>query len=101
MGFGPSGSKRLRKAVAEATRHAQGFFEPEPGTYRARFVLGTDPEAYAGLARVIDLVRGWRATEVFEEDEPVSPYVAKEMAWCASTQLRSYGRCRCSALPTG
>ena len=48
VGFGPSRSKRLRKAVAEATRHAQGFFEPEPGTYRARFVLGTDPRPTPG-----------------------------------------------------
>jgi hypothetical protein len=94
VGFGPSRSGRLRKAVAEARRRAQVLSEPEPGHYRAQFVLGTDPEAYASLARVIELVRGWRATEVFEEHEPVSPYLAKEMAWCASAQLRSYGRCR-------
>jgi hypothetical protein len=94
VGFGPSRSKRLRAVIAEARRRAQGFFEPEPGRYRARFVLGDDPGAYASLARVIELVRGWRASEVLEESEPVSPYLAKEMAWCASTQLRSYGRCR-------
>jgi hypothetical protein len=94
VGFGPSRSKRLRKVVAEARERTQDLTEPEPGQYRARFVLGTDPQVYASLARVIELVRGWRASEVFEEHEPVSPYLVKEMAWCASAQLRSYGRCR-------
>jgi hypothetical protein len=31
---------------------------------------------------------------VYEQDEPFSSYYAKEMAWCASSQLRSFGDCR-------
>jgi hypothetical protein len=31
---------------------------------------------------------------VCEEDEPVSACHAKEMAWCASFQLKSFGDCR-------
>jgi len=92
--FGPSRSKRFDKAVAEARRLARECTEVEPGRYRARFVLGTDSAAYTGLARLLGQVRHWRATEVCEGDEPVSAYHAKEMAWCASSQLKSYGACR-------
>jgi hypothetical protein len=68
--------------------------EVESGKYRAKFLLGTDSAAYTGLARLLERVRHWRATEVCEGDEPVSAYHAKEMAWCASSQLKSYGACR-------
>jgi hypothetical protein len=92
--FGPSRSKRFDKAVAEARRLARECTEVEPGRYRARFVLGTDSAANTGLARLLGQVRHWRATDVYEGDEPVSAYHAKEMAWCASSQLKSYGACR-------
>ena len=39
-------------------------------------------------------MRHWRATEVSEGDEPVSAHHAKEMGWCASSQLKSFGACR-------
>jgi hypothetical protein len=77
--------------VAEARRLARECTEVEPGRYRARFVLGTDSAAYSGLARLLGQVRHWRATDVYDGDEPVSAYHAKEMAWCASSQLKSYG----------
>jgi hypothetical protein len=92
--FGPSRSKRFGKAVGEACRVARECSEVEPGKYRARFLLGTDSAAYTGLARLLERVRHWRATEVWAGDEPVSAYHAKEMAWCASSQLKSYGACR-------
>ena len=92
--FGPSRSKRFGKAVAEARRLARECSEVEPGKYRARFTLDTDCAAYTGLARLLERVRHWRATEVCEAAEPVSAYHAKEMAWCASSQLKSYGACR-------
>jgi len=92
--FGPSRSKRFDKAVAEARRLARECTEVEPGRYRARFLLGTDSAAYTGLARLLGQVRHWRATDVYEGDEPVSAYHAKEMAWCASSQLKPYGACR-------
>ena len=92
--FGPSRSKRFGKALAEARRLARDCSEVEPGRYRARFALGTDSAAYAALASLLERVRHWRTTEVCEGDGPVSAYHAKEMAWCASSQFRSYGACR-------
>jgi len=94
VAFGPSRSKRFGKALAEAGRGAHECVEVEPGRYEARFVVGKDPAVYAALAAFLAHVRHWRATEVREGDEPVSAYHAKEMAWCASSQLRSFGACR-------
>ncbi len=92
--FGPSRSKRFGRALAEAQSGAGECSEVEPGRYRVRFALGTDPAAYAGLARLLERVRHWRATDVYEGDELVSAYHAREMAWCASSQLTSFGDCR-------
>jgi hypothetical protein len=92
--FGPSRSKRFGRALAEARSGAGECTEVEPGRYRARFILDTDPAVHAGLARLLERVRHWRATEVYEGNEPVSAYHAKEMAWCASSQLKSFGDCR-------
>jgi len=91
--FGPSRSKRFGKAVVEA-RNGGECTEVEPGRYRARFALGADSAAYTGLARLLERVRHWRATEVREGDEPLSPYHAREMAWCASSQLKTFGTCQ-------
>jgi hypothetical protein len=65
-----------------------------PGRYRVSFFLGDEATAYASLARLLERVRHWRATEVYEEDELVSSYQAREMAWCASFQLSTFGDCR-------
>lgn len=92
--FGPSRSERFGKAVAEAQKGAHECSEVEPGRYRARFRLGEDAAAYAALASLLGRVRHWRATVVYEGEEPVSAYHAKEMSWCASSQLRMYGACR-------
>ena len=92
--FGPSPSRRFAKAVAEAQSGAGECSEVEPGRYRVSFVLGEGEAAYAGLARLLERVRHWRATEVYEDEELVSTYQAREMAWCASSQLTSVGACR-------
>jgi hypothetical protein len=92
--FGPSRSKRFGRAVAEARSGAGECSEVEPGRYRTRFVLGTDSAAYAGLARLLERVRHWTATEVCEDSEQISVYHAREMAWCACSQLKSFGDCR-------
>ena len=92
--FGPSRSKRFGRALAEARSGAGECSELEPGRYRVRFVLGEDVAAYTGLARLLERVRHWRATEVYEDDEPVSVFHAKEMGWCASFQLKSFRACR-------
>jgi hypothetical protein len=94
--FGPSRSKRFKKAVAEAHSGPGECRELEPGRYEVRFVLGQRAAAYAGLARLLEHVRHWRATEVYEDEEKVSTFHAKEMGWCADSQLRLFGECRFS-----
>jgi hypothetical protein len=59
-----------------------------------RFVLGEDAAAYSGLGRLLERVRHWRAAEVSEDNEPVSAYHAREMAWCAPFYLSTFGECR-------
>jgi len=86
--FGPSRSKRFGKAVAEACSGAGECSELAPNRYRARFVLGRDCGAYSGLARLLERVRHWRATEVYEEDELLSADHAREMALCAAENVR-------------
>ncbi len=78
--FGPSRSKRFGQALAEARGGVGECSELEPGRYRASFVLGEDPAPYTGLARLLERVRHWRATEVYEDDELVSVFHTKEMA---------------------
>ncbi len=92
--FGPSRSKRFGRALAEARGGVGVCSELEPGRYRASFLLGEDSAAYTGLAHLLERVRHWRATEVYEDDELVSAFHAKEMAWCASFQLKSFRACR-------
>jgi hypothetical protein len=92
--FGPSRSKRFPQAVEEARNGAGECSEIEPGRYRVRFVLGADARAYTSLARLLQRARSWRATEVYEGDRLVSSYHAREMAWCASSQLAWFGECR-------
>jgi len=92
--FGPSRSKRFGKAVAEAERGPGECRELEPGRYRVSFLLGRDSSVYAGLARLLERVRHWRASEVYEGEETLSSYQAREMAWCASSQLQLFQDCR-------
>jgi hypothetical protein len=92
--FGPSRSKRFAKAVAEARGGAGECSELEPGNYGVRFVLGSDGGVYKSLARLSQRVGDWRATEVYEGDQLVSSYHAREMAWCASEQLGWFDECR-------
>jgi hypothetical protein len=92
--FGPSRSKRFAKAVAEAQSGGGECSELELGGYRARFVLGSDGDVYTSLARLLQWVRDWRATEVYEGDQLVSSYHAREMGWCAAFYLGSFGACR-------
>jgi hypothetical protein len=92
--FGPSRSTRFAKAVAAAQSGPGEYQELEPGRYRVSFVLGTDPGVYVGLARLLQWVRNWRATEVYEGEEPLPGFHTREMAWCASSQLKLFGECR-------
>ncbi len=92
--FGPSRSKRFAKAVAEARDGAGECDELEPSRHRVRFVLSKNAAVYTSLARPLQRVRDWRASEVYEADRLVSSYHAREMAWCASSQLGWFGECR-------
>jgi hypothetical protein len=92
--FGPSRSKRFGKAVALAQGGPGEFSESEPGRYRVSFLLAREAAIYGALGRLLERVRHWRASEVYEGDELVSTYQAKEMAWCASFQLSTFGECR-------
>ena len=77
--FGPSRSKRFSKALAEAQSGPGECSELEPGRYRVSFVLGEDAASYSGLARLLQRVRDWRATEVYEGDRLVSSYHARDI----------------------
>ena len=92
--FGPSRSKRFAKAVAAAQSGPGECKELEPGRYRVSFVLGTDAGVYTGLARLLQSTRNWAATEVYEGEEPLPSFHTREMAWCASSQLKMFGECR-------
>jgi hypothetical protein len=92
--FGPSRSKRFGKAVVEAQSGPGECRELEPDRYRVSFLLGEDASVYVGLARLLQRVRNWRATELYLGDEPVSTFHTREMAWCASSQLKLFGECR-------
>ena len=92
--FGPSRSKRFGKAVAQARSGPGECSEIEPGRYRVRFLLASEDAIYSALGRLLERVRHWRASEVYESEELVSTYQAKEMAWCASFQLNYFGECR-------
>jgi hypothetical protein len=92
--FGPSRSKRFGKAVALAQSGPGECAESEPGRYRVTFLLASDAALFSALGRLLERVRNWRASEVYEGDELVSTYQAKEMAWCASFQLSTFGECR-------
>ena len=75
--FGPSRSKRFGKAVALAQGGPGECSESEPGRYRVRFLLGADGALYGALGGLLERVRHWRATEVYEGNELVSSYQAK------------------------
>jgi hypothetical protein len=92
--FGPSRSQRFARALAEAESGAGECSELAPGRYRVRFLLEREPRVYASLARLLQRVRGWRASEVSEGEQLLSPSQASEMAWCAAAQLDWFGECR-------
>jgi hypothetical protein len=76
--FGPSRSKRFAQAVAEA-KSGSGESELEPGRYRVRFLLDREARVYTSLARLLQRVRDWRASEVYEGDQLVSSYHARDI----------------------
>jgi hypothetical protein len=92
--FGPSRSRRLQRAVAQARGGAGVFRELGHSRYSVRFVLAEDAVVYVALARLLQQVGAWRASEVNEQDQLVSTYHAGEMAWCGFSQLDWFNQCR-------
>jgi hypothetical protein len=91
--FGPSRSRRFANAVRIAAA-ASECVELEPGRYRATFRLGEDPVVYKQLGWLLATVRGWRSTDVSDGAAPASAYQARELAWCAASQLEWFGSCQ-------
>jgi len=92
--FGPSRSKRFQKAVAEAQSGAGECDELERGRYRVRFLLNRDAQVFTSLARLLQRVRDWRASEVYEGDQLVASYHARDIAVSGCPQ---FGRCSVAA----
>jgi hypothetical protein len=98
--FGPTPSPLLRRAASYAGQHATYAEQIEPGVWRAAFSLGSDPRPYGAAWRLLQLVAGWKATEVEVEGSPEPLGVVEAMASCARAWLRSAGACR-AAFPSG
>ena len=91
--FGPSRSKRFQQAVRIAGC-ASECVELTPGRYRATFRLSDDPAVYKQLGWLLATVRHWRSTDVYNMDGPASAYHARELSWCAASQLDCFGSCQ-------
>jgi hypothetical protein len=89
-------SSRRPQALRQGARGAgpASASSSSRAAYRVTFRLGSDPAAYTGIARLLEGVRHWRATEVYQDGALVSAFHAREMAWCASSQLAWFGECR-------
>lgn len=98
--FGPTSSILLPRAISYATQHAGTCAEVSPGTWRASFSLGADPEPYARAHRLIQLVGTWKATEVQVSGSAEGLIHIQSMTECARGWLRRVGACRAS-FPTG
>ena len=77
--FGPSRSKRFKKAVAEAERGAGECASSSRAATGCASSSVRIPAAYTGLGRLLAYVRHWRATDVYQDDELVSTFHAKDI----------------------
>jgi len=80
---GGRGSQRCRRVQRGTAGQAPDKFRPRDRLHRLH-----RPGPIAGARW------HWRATEVYESNELVSAYHAREMAWCASSQLNAFRDCR-------
>ncbi len=62
--FGPASTPVFGTAVAYAGAHAEKLEQVGSKTYRASFVLGTDPDAYGRALDLVHMTYGWRSTLV-------------------------------------
>jgi hypothetical protein len=91
--FGPASTPVFHSAVAHARTHAQKLEQMGSKTYRASFVLGTDPDAYGRAMDLVHMVYGWRATLIEVDGSPEMVGTLRPMLHCAREWLRRLGRC--------
>jgi hypothetical protein len=91
--FGPAATPVFSTAVAYARTHAHKLEQVGPGTYRASFVLGTNPDAYGRAMDLVYMVYGWRATFIEVDGSPEMVGTLRSMLHCAKEWLRRSGRC--------
>ena len=68
--FGPASTPVFASAVAYAGTHAEKLEKVGSKTYRASFVLGTDPDIYGRSMDLVHMVYGWRATLIEVDGSP-------------------------------
>jgi len=91
--FGPASTPVFASAVAYAGTHAEKLEKVGSKTYRASFVLGTDPDIYGRSMDLVHMVYGWRATLIEVDGSPEMVRIARAMLFCAREWLRRSGRC--------
>jgi len=91
--FGPASTPVFGTAVAYAGTHAGTFEQVGPRTYRASFVLGTDPDAYGRAMDLVHMVYGWRSTLIEVDGSPEMVGIVRAMLFCAREWIRRSGRC--------
>jgi hypothetical protein len=91
--FGPSRPKRFGKALVEARNAASALRWSRVATGPGSRWAGTRRRTPASPACWSASCTGVRPRSA-RGDEPLPAYQAKEMAWCASSQLKSFGTCR-------
>jgi hypothetical protein len=91
--FGPASTPVFHSAVAYGGTHARTLERVGPKTYRASFVLGTDPDAYGRAMDLVHMTYGWRSTLVEVDGSPERVGVIMAMLFCAREWLRRSGRC--------
>jgi hypothetical protein len=91
--FGPTTSPTLPVAVAYARSHAAELTARGGRRWRAVFVLEADEEPYGRVMRLLEMVWGWRSTDVEVQGRPEPGWAIKLMALCARGWIRRGGTC--------
>lgn len=94
VGFGPTRSRLLPRALDHARAGGAALTELSPGRFRATFHLERDRAAFAHAAALCALVRRWRASDFFVQERRVVSTLVWEMGVCAAEQLTEHGGCQ-------
>jgi hypothetical protein len=91
--FGPTTFPTLPVAVAYAGAHAAELTPLGGRRWRALFVIDTDEEPYGRAMRLLEMVSGWRSTDV-EVGRHLEPaWAVKLVLLCARGWVRRGGKC--------